>query len=206
MRESKNAMSSAKPTIYLDLDRTLFATAGASELLWAELARHYALEPMTEIERQRQFYVIDQTGNYYYDFAAHLQDCGIDPDEAATLLTASPLADGRLLMAGAAQLIERLRMAGYSLEILTFGDVYYQRLKAALCPVLRDIPINSTLQPKAMFLADKGDCVLVDDKNIASELPANVRFYWVQLEAGTSVTRGAYTSLERVADELLGTR
>ncbi len=191
--------------MYLDLDRTLFATAGASLAIWDELAHCYPVDGAVESERQRQFYVFEQPDSYYYDFAAHLRACQIDPDEAAEKLMASSLADNQLLMPGAEELVERLGSAGFRIEILTFGQEYYQRLKVALCPALSRLVVHVTLQPKALFLADKGECIMVDDKNIVHELPPNVRFFWVQLEGEEPAHDGMYTSLVDVADEVLGT-
>ncbi len=199
-------MSSVSSTVYLDLDRTLFATAGASLAIWNELAQHYPVDGVVESERQHQFYIFAQSDSYYYDFVAHLHACQIDPDEAAERLMASSLADNRLLMPGAEGLVKRLELAGFRVEVLTFGQEYYQRLKVALCPALSHLAVHVTLQPKALFLADKGECIMIDDKNIAHELPSNVHFFWVQLEGGVSPTHdGAYTSLTGVADDVLNT-
>lgn len=190
--------------VYLDLDRTLFDTAHAAAAIWGQLEQLYGINAAKERERQTDFYVHDESGSYYYDLAAHLAACGLDPDEVAERLRTSPIADNRLLIPGAAELVNQLVDAACDPAILTYGDAYYQRLKVALCPALGGAALHVTLGSKADFLADKGDCVLVDDKNIASELPENVQFVWVQLEGEQKSVKapGAVTSLGSVGNEL----
>ena len=194
----------ATVNVYLDLDRTLFATAHAAATIWGQLEQLYGVDAHKERERQADYYVHDASGSYYYDLAAHITACGLDPDEAAERLRASPIADNRLLVPGAVELVNQLIATGNSPTILTYGDAYYQQLKVALCPALSGITVHTTLGSKAAFLADKGECVLVDDKNIANELPENVRFIWVQLEGEQKSVKapGAVTSLSLVKDEL----
>lgn len=192
--------------IYLDLDRTLFRTSVAAELIWRTIALWY---PRVNVEyeatRQSEFYRFVTPDSYYYDMASHFRSCGLDPIEIAGRLVTSQIADNRLLLDGAAELVEGLVAAGNDVAILSFGSEYYQRLKAALCPVLAGLPIYVTQKPKGIFLADKGECVMVDDKDIAHQLPSNVRFIWVQVE-GTSISRDthehAVTSLYDVASQI----
>lgn len=163
--------------VYLDLDRTLFKTAEMS-VVWEYIGAIYpeAAEAFEEVEDYFH-YVGDM---YYYDMSAHLQSLGLEPTEVYQAVINSEYADGRLEEQGASALIDTLVTLGYEPQVLTFGSDDYQRLKTALCPSLRGIPVVTTLRPKADVLEELGiECWLVDDRPLGDELPGNVSFIQV---------------------------
>lgn len=172
--------------VYLDLDRTLFQTEGASRMLWQQIAhfnRKIKLE--AELARQDTFYVsTDETNRYYYDFTAHLRAAGLESGEVYPMLRGSPLADDRLLFPGAAQLVDWLKPRA-DVAILTYGADDYQRLKAALCPALARVPVHTLIGDKLAWLEGKGPLAMVDDKplvEVGRTLPSGVYFIQVSLE------------------------
>lgn len=168
----------------LDLDRTLFRTDQFSRQLWRWLARATpTLDPAVELARQVEFCQLPQgpTGPRPYDLSAHLTDLGLDVRATFEQIVASELADGRFEYPGVAELIAQLRQAG-SVLVLTYGVDDYQRLKAALCSSLAGVPVVTTLQSKATFLAERASgqqaVWLIDDKPL-DQLPPWVRFLQV---------------------------
>lgn len=169
--------------VYLDFDRTLLDTSRAGRELWRTIGQLYSLDWQAEFDRQADFYVYREPGlsEYYYDLAAQLRACGLDPSGVAERLKRSEIADDRLLFPGAAEFV-RAVSAVMPTSILTYGDSFYQHLKVALCPAMAELPVHTTTGSKAAWLDGKGECWLVDDKAIGAELPPNVRFIQVQLE------------------------
>lgn len=193
--------------VYLDLDRTLFDTDRSGRAIWDALDALPQVDAHAEFARQREFYVYQNEGStYYYDFAAHLESLSLDPADIEAYLLETATGD-ELLLPGAVEFVEQLRSAGIQPEILTYGHDFYQRLKAKLCPVLADIVIHTTLGPKQDFFYDKSASILVDDKPIGNQLPPQVAFIQVQLEAKKTIPEHAhwpvYTELSPVADEIL---
>lgn len=184
--------------VYLDLDRTLFRTSEFGPQKWPLLEKMYPqINGESEHARQSQFYVRNGD-SYAYDFSAHLESLELDPGEVYDILIKSALADGRLEYDGVADLVSWIRQRG-EVSVLTYGVDEYQRLKASLCPSLKGVEIITTLRPKAEYLADRGDVWLVDDKDLADELPSNVRFIWALLEGQDS--RGVELGVARsIAD------
>lgn len=176
-------MTSSKPRLYLDLDRTVFDTDRAI-LLWDELAKHYDLIPEACVMDRDSYYSWPVPGTYYHDLSRQLEAYGIFPEEAYELLRRSPLADGRLQLPYTAQLVETLAPLT-EMTVLTFGADDYQRLKADLCPALKNIPVVTTLGDKRAVLETAGDCWLVDDKVPGAAPPDNVRFVQVAVPGAT---------------------
>lgn len=170
-----------KPLIFLDLDRTLYRTAAAGRAKWQKISQNYPqIDASSEHARQGEFY--KYSGDMYaYDFSEHVAAVGLDVAAVYQMLTSSELADGRLEYEGAAELVEWARNNGV-VKVLTYGTDDYQRLKAALCPSLKGIEVVTVLSAKGVYLEDKGDAWLVDDRPLGDELPENVRFIQVCLE------------------------
>lgn len=172
-------------TFYLDLDRTLFRTDMAGEIVSA-IAAHYLEKPAlargySERERYYTYPFLDQgdTKTYFHDVTRWLGDNEVDAAEVYAWLESSSLADGRFEYDGVKDLVASLRRYG-SVKILTFGEDAYQRAKAALCPSLRGIEVLTILQPKGEYLAQNAaphDWIL-DDKKVDS-LPSGVRLLQV---------------------------
>lgn len=167
-------MTSSK--VFLDLDRTLFDTDRAVEL-WDVLADHYDIVPEVCIAEQEDFFVWHD-GAYTHDMSEQLRSYGIHPPEAYEHIVASDLADGRFEIPYTAQLVAFLKEVA-NVAVLTYGPDEYQRVKAALCPSLRGIPVITTLRPKAEVLAESGQCYLVDDKDLGESPPKNVHLVQV---------------------------
>lgn len=189
---------------YIDIDRTVFDTAKATDIIWGKLGELYGVDSALENSRQREFYVYSDDNTYHYDFAAHLIDIGKDPDEVAAQLISSDIADDRLLLPGAKEFIDTVSQHNDS-EFLTYGNDYFQILKVALCPAMGGLAVNVILSPKAEFLSDKPNCNLVDDKPIGDTLPDTVNFYQVQLEEKKKLDEPwpVYTSLSDVSDLII---
>lgn len=175
-----------RPVVYLDLDRTLFQTDRIGEV-WVYLAQQYPgiIDPKYERQRAELFY--EWCNDLYcYDMSSQLRQIGLIPEDIYHEVIASPLADGRLEYTDCSSLVNFLKTVS-DLAILTYGRDDYQRFKAALCPSLAGIPIETTLETKAEVLKRTAvhgiEVWLVDDKPIGSELPASIRFIQVNLEA-----------------------
>lgn len=168
-----------RPTVYLDLDRTIFRTID-SKLIWDELAKHHS-EAAGAYEKRGDFH--STFGDMYsYDMSSHLQSIGLEPELIFRELIDSPVADGRLQYAGADELVAVLQKKA-DVKVLTFGYDENQRLRASLCPALRGLDIITTLRPKSEFFAAHPEpSWLIDDKPVGHELPPSVRFIQVSLE------------------------
>lgn len=155
-----------------------------------------------QIDKQTDFHVTMESGYYYYDFTAQLQAAGLDAQEVYRRVAASPLADGRLQFDGEEEFILWLEEHA-TVMILSFGMLDYQAFKQSLCPALRTLSLVTVLEPKSVWLTDKGPCWLVDDKPL-NDLPANVRFAQVSLEGKPIVAQAwpVLTSLHEVKDYL----
>lgn len=171
-----------RPLVYLDLDRTLFDTRKVIEI-WEELARHYPIDAKACAGERSKFYVWDGPKSYCHDFSKQLRSYGIPAEEAYKKLVESEIADGRLEFPYVNQLISTLTGLA-EVRVLTYGTDDYQRLKASLCPSLKDLEVVTMLQRKGDFLRETGEtCWLVDDKPLGKELPERVNFIQVALEA-----------------------
>lgn len=163
--------------VYLDLDRTLIKTPDMG-MVWKYVGVIYP-EVADGFENAEDYfhYIGDM---HYYDMSAHLQSLGLEPTEVYQSVVHSEYADGRLEEEGAGDLISSLVALGYEPQVLTFGSDDYQRFKAALCPSLREIPVITTIRPKADVLEELGvECWLIDDRPLGDELPGNVSFIQV---------------------------
>lgn len=165
--------------LFIDLDRTLFRTTEFDQQRWQLLEQWFPEVVSAEQERPRQYEFFVHSGELYaYEFTAHLQALGLDVSAVLERLRQSALADGRLEYEGTAQLIAWAQQQG-EVTVLTYGPDEYQRLKAALCPSLREVTVVTTLRPKHEYFYEltlEGEVWMVDDKPIGDELPAGVRF------------------------------
>lgn len=165
--------------LFIDLDRTLFRTTEFDQQRWQLLEQWFPEVVSAEQERPRQYEFFVHSGELYaYEFTAHLQALGLDAAAVLERLRQSALADGRLEYEGTVQLIAWAQQQG-EVTVLTYGPDEYQRLKAALCPSLREVTVVTTLRPKHEYFYEltlEGEVWMVDDKPIGDELPAGVRF------------------------------
>lgn len=172
----------------LDLDRTAVKTGEFDKQKWSLLQRWYPkinINAEAELANQRKFYVKHGTMEYY-DFSGHLRALGLPDKEVFERLSNSELADGRFEYEGLPELLDWAREHG-TVQVLTFGEEPYQRLKSGLCPSLRDIEIITTMFPKGEFFMDRQpqpevQAWMVDDKPIGHELPWYVKFIQVTAE------------------------
>lgn len=170
-------------TVFLDLDRTLYRTSEGTIAIWQEVARQYeSVDAQAELARQSEFYAYDGD-SYAYDLAAHLTAVEVNSDEVYQTLRQSGLADGRLAFDGAVELVEWLQSVT-EVKVLTYGVEDYQRLKVALLPFLDGVEVLTTLGSKGEYFRahPQENTWMVDDKNIARELPSGVNFIQVSLE------------------------
>lgn len=170
--------------VYFDLDRTLFQTSRSSEI-WDAIGRLYPSVDVGQAYQDRTAYYQYVGDQYYHDLSAQLQSLGLDPLAVYEALQRSELADGRFEFEYCHELIELARSRA-DVRIMTFGTDDYQRFKVSLCPSLRGLEVVTTLRAKSDVLEDsQEECWLVDDKPIGDELPGNVSFVQVSLEART---------------------
>ena len=163
--------------LFLDLDRTLFRTSELDAAEWGLLGQQFGIDSEAELARRTDFHVRSEKA-YYYDFAAHVRAAGLGEEAVSAFLLQSTLADGRMEYDGVAELVAWARQRG-TVHVLTYGPANYQRLKAALCPSLKEVEIITTLQPKGEDFREQcptGEVWMVDDKPIGDDLPDNVRF------------------------------
>ena len=184
------------PSVYVDLDRTLFQTSRTEEIWQAVEQLYPAIDANEQSARATEFHT-DTPYGYCYDFFAQLKSLGIDSNDARRRLLTLPLADGRLQFDGEAELVAWLNERA-DVTILSFGKRDYQSFKQALCPALDGIPLETVMGSKGEWLADKGECWLIDDKP-QTDLPPNVRFIQVSLE-GKEVVSQPWLVLTSLAD------
>lgn len=171
----------SQPTVYLDLDRTLFQTAKMDDV-WRYLAAHYDGQVPRDAWRYQQEFFVTADDLYYYDMSAQLLSLGFDPAEIYAEIARSPLSDGRFEFAGCQSLIAYLQFRA-DVQIITYGPEDIQNFKASLCPSLVGIPISTTLAPKQEFFVAHGNSGwVIDDKAIWRQLPAGIHFVQVSME------------------------
>lgn len=178
------------PTVYLDLDRTLFRTDEVGEI-WHELERVHpdVIDAAKEHGRRDEFYIWSDD-MYYHDVSAQLRLLGFDPADIYDELQKSRLGDGRFEYTGCHELISYLKTVA-NVVILTYGADEYQRFKATLCPSLRGIDLVSIVEPKPPWLRENTAAGwLVDDKPVGNDLPKSVQFVQV-CHGGEKGKRGA---------------
>lgn len=170
------------PIVYLDLDRTLFQTKRSGEVLLSHVGLLFPRFEVSRAIRERDSYYVEVGDLYYHDMSRQLRENGLDPQEVYDMLSQTEVADGRFEFEGCRELIESIGSRA-DVRVFTFGPDDYQRFKAKLCPSLTDLPVITTLQPKAKFLESNHDNAwLVDDRPIGDELGSNIQFVQVSLE------------------------
>lgn len=166
----------SKPTIYLDLDRTLFQTNEAGQI-WKKIEQMHpdVIDAAKEHQRRKRFYVWSDD-MYCHDVSAQLRTLGLNPAQIYDEVAHSELADGRFEYEGCDSLIEYLKRAANPV-ILTYGTDDYQRFKVSLCPSLYGIAVETILEAKPQWLRAQGASGwLVDDKVIGQEIPDGITF------------------------------
>ena len=176
--------------VYLDLDRTMFRTAGSGEVIFDKIAELFTGFDVKRALVERDDYYVEVGDLYYHDMSKQLSDNRLEPDEVYAALRQSNLADGRFQFDGCDELIQLLKKRA-DVRVFTFGPDDFQRFKASLCPALDGLTVITTMRPKAELLRSSPDPAwLVDDKPIGDQLPDTVQFIQVSLE-GASVSHDA---------------
>lgn len=122
------------------------------------------------------------------NYSGMLSNAGLTNEQVSVAL-ANELGSKSYLFDDAVGLLAMLETVkeNYDIEILTFGQAEFQQLKISREPLLKNIPVNVTLEPKALFIAKtfaaQTNGVLVDDKP-GQHLPAN----WLEIHIDRTAT------------------
>lgn len=161
-----------KKLLLLDLDRTIFDTATFMRVLWTALAAEYNADYDREMARVPSFY--RAVGDYrYYDLQLHIQEgLGENADEA--MRAVSPiLTQQDFAFADLSELGTWLAHPDYEVRVLTFGPEWVQRWKLVFMPMVKDVPIDITLEPKEAYIAREfaGRTGFLVDDRLTHSLP-----------------------------------
>jgi hypothetical protein len=173
-----NSKQNRKSHVLVDLDRTLFDTGRFIDRVWTAIAKEYAVDSEYERQRSESFYTYYEDW-YDYDFFNHIATISsIDsPQDEFEKRIRLHLTESFLF----ADAIETLSLYD---EILTFGNESYQRFKLSVCPELQHLPVTIIREMKADYITRHYNphVALIDDKNLASELPDWVDFFLIDRE------------------------
>ena len=142
-----------------DWDHCLFRTEGFWQAVSDLLERHYGNSHGVMADQFRAER-LDRSpsgpgrvaGGEGYDFFLHLEQHGIDPDEAEKAIM-QDLSGDRWLYSGATDLISELRHHGYTFVVETTGATRFQALKIACATNLpTDIPVRAMPGNKGQVL------------------------------------------------------
>ncbi len=158
--------------IFVDLDRTLLDTTRFTDEIWDFLGTKYNIDATLEKSRIQQFY-----GKLGYDLFKHLTATGLTDHPSITAQLMPFLSQKSLLFDDALPAIAVLKEIG-EVTILTLGVRQLQELKLSVLRDLQQLPAVIVEYSKARYIVREvpESCILIDDKQIAGELPANVRF------------------------------
>lgn len=165
-------------TVYLDLDRTIFRTKNI-DWIWQAICGRIPKMATKSISYDEigSYYVSNSAGSYY-DFIQHINSYGLSLTEVQSAVDAEGLGDGRFQYPGVSEVINTIIDLGLNCKVLTYGEDVFQRFKAGLCPSLVDIEIITMLSSKSDYFENRPEgAILLDDKPIGRELPANVMFF-----------------------------
>lgn len=182
-------MSRRYEAVFVDLDRTIFDTSTFFTEVWDTVGRLRSVDTTLPRARASQYYVYH--GDLYtYEFFRHLQAEGIDVTEGE--LIDELRAENRFIYPDVMPAWPALADIAEP-QLLTYGGAEYQRLKIACCPELDHVPVVNVLEPKAAFFEREmpgRPVLLLDDKDLAAELPSSVDFIRVWRNDDASITRG----------------
>jgi len=185
-------MNVLRPTLLLDLDRTLLDTDRFYNAVWTFLEAKYQVDLPAELARAKSFFHY-QGELYDYDFRTHLRSLGLDPEQIKKQFLDHYGEESFVFPDAQAALALQ---SDYTLEILTYGSNWYQLFKLAACAELAALKMTIILESKAVYLQHKylvGRTILVDDKPLAGysdvEWPEHVEFIWLNRALDQPVLR-----------------
>jgi hypothetical protein len=181
--------------IFVDLDRTLLDTNALVMGIWDFLANEYGVDSVAEKAKAKQFFT--HIGDLYdYDFFGHLETLGINRTDQVVHRMIKYLRGLPLLFSDSMASLAMMQTIG-EIEILTFGNEPYQKFKLATLPDLDTIPVVIVRNHKGEYLSRISEpCVLIDDKDIADQMPGNVTFILLDRTQSIAVMdHGDYKSI-----------
>lgn len=182
-------MSRPVEAVFVDLDRTVFDTPKFFEAVWDAVGSICGVDTSAPRARASAYYTYN--GDLYnYEFFAHLQAENIRC--TAQQLVAELRGPGRFIYDDVVPAWPFLATLAEP-QILTYGGTDYQQLKIACCPELDRVGVVTVLEPKAAYFSREmpgRQVLLLDDKDLAGELPSSVRFIQVRRGDDAGITRG----------------
>lgn len=175
--------------VYFDFDGTLFDTHLFYRTFWRKADLLYGSDSEEAISAAAEFHEPHVSGLEWYDFQAHADAYGLDSLKINTILE-----DMRSLSFMFVDSHAALKYAEskYLVEILTFGDMEHQQLKVSTEPKLKAYDIHIVQQHKKEFLANlEGNNILIDDKDLQSQMPENTLFIHIDREATTPFVKNS---------------
>lgn len=175
--------------VFVDLDRTIFDTPAFFEAAWDTVGRIRGIDTTVHRKRAANYYAYNRD-LYNYEFFRHLSAEGLEVDAEA--LVAELRRPGRFIYADVMPTWPLLSGIATP-KILTYGGADYQQLKIASCPELDAVEVVAVLEPKAEYFMremPEKPVILLDDKDLAAELPPHVRFIRVNRANDAPLQRG----------------
>lgn len=154
-----------KPVVFLDLDKTIFNT----DLFWLNavgalnsiVAKEYIANNLAN-----QYSGFYKDGSHYTDFSSLLRHNNVDIKSITNKIKEmNPNSD--YLLTDALGLLKYLDKHEYMVQILTIGDIDYQKLKVSFCPYIQKYKLDIINYAKNKFINKnykKTPGVLIDDK------------------------------------------
>lgn len=174
--------------VFIDLDRTIFDTAKFFNELWdtvGELSGTDIAQPKARADKFRVY----QGDLFNYEFFRHLEAEGLVVSEQS--LVEKLRQPGRFVYKDVVPAWPYLATMAEP-QILTYGGTDYQHLKIACCPELDNVTVVNVLETKADYFKRElpgVPALLIDDKDLAGELPVSVTFVQVRRNDDAEVTR-----------------
>lgn len=181
--------------LLVDFDRTLFDTSRFAEAWWRWAANRFEIDIAAELGRMEEYF--NYVGQWRsYDFYRHVAELGLGRSADQVLDEARlALADQDFTYPDAKAVFDL--KARRDMELVTFGNQRYQSYKISFVPALAGWIKHITEADKADYLRSKfgtAPLTLVDDKDLSTELSANVDFIRLNRRQDKPVVRRGRTT------------
>ncbi len=169
--------------IYFDFDRTIFDTHLFYRTFWRKAEQIYKVDSDNAMSYAKEYYYPHQSGLEWYDFHKHATSYGLDTQGVNAVLESMK---GLSFIYTDVSASLRYAASKYPVEILTFGDEEHQKLKLSFESQLAPYTFHIVQQHKKEYLAElTHHSVLIDDKDLADQLPGSTIFIRIDREAHT---------------------
>lgn len=178
-----------KPVLFIDIDRTVFATDNFIEFVITILTE---LSGKNREELAPHLYLLSVGNDYHLrhtDFEGLLQAVAVDKADFLALLQQRAVPGQFIVEDAAAFLAWATTQQEYEARLLSFGQHDFQQAKIAVSPQLQALPADIIMTRKNAFIAryyQGRTGYLVDDKP-DQQLPAGWEEIYIDRKASTMV-------------------